>query len=350
MKNEIKFSLALFGVVNTTTMAAQGNDLSPEMKVFYDKALIELTAPNLVHEQFGQKRKIPRNSGKSIEFRRFSELHDGGNTLTEGVTPNGKALNVTAITATPVQFGSYVELSDVLEMTAIDNTILEVTKCLANQAGRTIDTYVKNVLNSGTNVMYCPNITAEGKESSVTERIRIDSTSRLTLKQIYKAVGTLKMRNVPTFDGYYVGIVHPYVAYDIIEDAGDRWQPVGQYPTPNGTYVGEIGCVGGVRFVETSEADYFWDLGGGIGACTIYCSLILGADAYGVTEHEDGGLENIIKQRGYGNDPLNQRSSIGWKAFKCAKILNQKHLIRVESCSSICTHIDSIVMEIDNES
>ena len=63
-----------------------------------------------------------------------------------------------------------------------------------------------------------------------------------------------------------------------------------------------------------------------------FCTLILGADAYGVTEME-GGIENIIKQKGYGNDPLNQRSSVGWKAFKCAKRLVEEYMIRIESVS-----------------
>ena len=77
MKHITKYSLGLFGagdVINTTLSASEGNDLSAEMKTFYDKALIELATPNLVHDQFGQKRKIPKNGGKSVEFRCFSTL------------------------------------------------------------------------------------------------------------------------------------------------------------------------------------------------------------------------------------------------------------------------------------
>ena len=48
---------------------------------------------------------------------------------------------------------------------------------------------------------------------------------------------------------------------------------------------------------------------------------------------EGGGLEHIVKQRGYGNDPLNQRSSVGWKATKVAKRLVEEYMIRVESGS-----------------
>ena len=73
--------------------------------------------------------------------------------------------------------------------------------------------------------------------------------------------------------------------------------------------------------------------GGTSEGLSVFSTLILGADAYGVTEME-GGIENIIKQKGYGNDPLNQRSSVGWKAFKCAKRLVEEYMIRVESVSA----------------
>ena len=71
--------------------------LSPEMKTFYDKTLITLAGANLVHEQFGQKRPIPKNGGKTIEFRKFSKLPKAMKAITEGVTPSGNKLNVSSV-------------------------------------------------------------------------------------------------------------------------------------------------------------------------------------------------------------------------------------------------------------
>lgn len=412
MTNKI-FSLRLFGagdVVNTTLSDTDGNNLSAEMKTFYDKALIELASPSLVHDQFGQKRKIPKNGGKSVEFRSFSSLPKATKAITEGVTPTGNKLNVTAITCTPEQYGDYVELSDVFELTSVDNTIIEATKKLACQAGLTLDTVVRNELNGGTNVMFCPKVDGNGAETEVLERGALDSTCKLTVKQIFKAAAELKAMNAPKIDGYYVGIIHPYVAYDLMQEAGDRWISVNQYAKPENILRGEIGTIGGVRFVESTEAKIFAPLlvcgsssfnvisgtsgqktvkvsgvfdgiadslpldvyvggslnkivdavagngettftlenaldkaltttdkvvckGGTSEGLSVFSTLILGADAYGVTEME-GGIENIIKQKGYGNDPLNQRSSVGWKAFKCAKRLVEEYMIRVESVSA----------------
>ena len=136
--------------------------LSAEMKTFYDMTLIDEATANLVHDQFGQKRPIPANGGKTIEFRKFAPLAKATTPLTEGVTPDGKSLTVSTITATISQYGDYITQSDVLELTALDNTILEATKLLGRQAGSTLDTVVRNVLVSGTNVTYCPKIGADG--------------------------------------------------------------------------------------------------------------------------------------------------------------------------------------------
>ena len=310
--------------LNTTT------ELSAEMKTFYDKTLITLASPYLVHDQFGQKRDIPKNGGKIIEFRKFSALPKALTPLTEGVTPNGQKLSVTTITATVEQYGDYVEQSDVLELTAVDNTIVEATKQLAAQAGLTMDTIVRNELVGGYNVMYVPRV-VNGELSTVNARNLLNKTALLRVEDVFKAAARLKAMNAPKIDGYYVGIIHPYVAFDLMQTAGNQWLEVQKYTTPENMLKGEIGCLGGVRFVESTEAK-IWNAGEN--DCGVFATLILGADAYGVTSVAGGGIEHIVKQKGYGDDPLNQRSSIGWKGLKTAKRLVEEYMIRIESGSS----------------
>ncbi|MBO5462191.1 MAG: N4-gp56 family major capsid protein [Clostridia bacterium] len=329
-KDKKLLNLQLFAageVVNST--GSEG--LSAEMKTFYDKTLITLASPYLVHDQFGQKRDIPKNGGKNIEFRKFSTLPKALTPLTEGVTPTGNKLNVSTITATVEQYGDYIEQTDLLELTAVDNTIVEATKQLASQAGITMDTVVRNEIVGGTNVMYCPKVSANGTETVVTSRSAIDKTALLRVKDVFKAAAELKAMNAPKIDGYYVGIIHPYVAYDLMQEAGNQWMEVQKYTTPENMLKGEIGCLGGVRFVESTEAKIWRE---GADGCAVFATLILGADAYGVTSVNGGGIEHIVKQKGYGNDPLNQRSSVGWKGLKTAKRLVEEYLIRIESGSA----------------
>ena len=332
----LAINLQLFAEMNTNVTSDSG--LSVEMKTFYDMTLIDEASAQLVHDQFGQKRPIPANGGKTIEFRKFSNLAKATTALTEGVTPNGKKLNVTSITATVAQYGDYIVQSDILELTALDNTILEATKILGKQAGTTLDTVVRNVLISGTNVNYCPKVAADGTETTVTSRAGLDVTAKLTVKQIQKAVAKLRANNAPTINGDYVAIVHPFVAYDLMRDP--EWIEAHKYAQPDNLYTGEIGKVAGVRFVQTSEAAILYGSGcpSNLG---VFCTLIFGEGAYGVTEITGGGLQTIVKQKGSAGtaDPLDQRSSVGWKAIKTAELLVENYLIRIESCGEFSASI-----------
>ena len=317
-------NLQLFANELQTTLL---DGLSVEMKTFYDMTLIDEAQASLVHDQFAQKRPIPKNSGKTIEFRKFASLPKALTPLTEGVTPDGKSLNVTAITATVAQYGDYITQSDVLELTTIDNTILEATKLLGRQAGLTLDTITRNILQSGTNVTYCPKVAADGTETAVTSRTGLDNTCQLTVKVIQQVVAKLRAQNAPTINGKYVAIIHPYVAYDLMRDP--EWQEAHKYAKPENMYEGEIGEIAGVRFVQTTEAKIY---DGGV-----FGSLFMGDGAYGVTEITGGGLQTIVKQKGSAGtaDPLDQRSSVGWKAIKTAELLVPNYLVRVESKSAV---------------
>ena len=308
----------------TQTTLLEG--LTPEMKTFYDMTLIDEATANLVHDQFGQKRPIPKGSGKTIEFRKFSPLAKATTPLTEGVTPDGNSLTVTTINAEVAQYGDYIVQSDVLELTSLDNTILEATKLLGRQAGVTLDTVTRNVLQGGTNVTYCPKVAADGTETKVESRSALDATSQLTVKVIQQVVAKLRAQNAPTIGGKYVAIIHPYVAYDLMRDP--EWIDAHKYANPTNLYEGEIGEVAGVRFVQTSEAKIY---DGGV-----FGTLIFGEGAYGVTEITGGGLQTIVKQKGSAGtaDPLDQRSSVGWKAIKTAELLIPNYLVRVESKSA----------------
>ncbi len=329
MTKIINFLQVFANVVQTTLL----DGLSPEMKTFYDMTLIDEAGPELVHDQFGQKRPIPQGNGKTIEFRKFASLPKAMTPLTEGVTPDGKSLTVTAITATVSQYGDYITQTDMLELTAIDNTIVEATKLLGRQAGQTLDTVTRNVLQAGTNVTYCPKIGTDGAETAVTSRANLDATAQLTVDVVQQVVAKLRAANAPTINGKYVAIIHPYVAYDLMRDP--EWIDAHKYTTSDNIYAGEIGEIAGVRFVQTSEAKIYTGTGCPSGLA-VFATLFLADGAYGITEIAGGGLRTIVKQKGSAGtaDPLDQRSSVGWSAIKTAERLVESYLVRVESCSS----------------
>ncbi len=328
----LKLDLQMFATASTQNQNTTGaSGMSAEMKTFYEKRLIDQAEPALVHDQFGDPYPIPANGGKNIEFRKYDSLPKATTPLTEGVTPDGQTMNVSTVTAEVKQYGGWVPITDTLQLTAIDNNIVQATKIIASQAGRTLDTIVRDVLAGGTNVIYAPKIGEGGAETPVTSRATLDATCQLTSDLIARAATQLKAMNADPIGTSFVGIIHPYVAYELRRDPD--WIDVHKYAQPDEIYNGEIGTLHGVRFVETSEAK-IWKGTGCPAGLAVFSTLILGAHAYGSTEIEGGGLEHIVKQLGYGDDPLNQRASVGWKAHKTAERLVEQYMVRIESCSA----------------
>ena len=331
-KSLLRLNLQLFA----TTMTTETGSLSAEMKTFYEKRLLDQAEPLLVHNQFGDKYPIPANNGKKIEFRKYSALPKALTALTEGVTPAGNSLNVTTVEGTVKQYGDWIQLSDMLQMTAIDNNVVQATKLLSSQAGRTLDTVTREVLAGGTNVMYAPKV-VDGAETEVLSRSTLTPECVLTPFVVMRAAATLEAMNTPKINGSYVLITHPYCRETLQESPG--WVDVVKYKEGNNTFSGEIGKIGDVRVVTTSEAKIINDSTCPVVESTTYysvfTSLLLGANAYGVTMLENGGLQHIVKQLGYGEDPLNQRSSCGWKATSVAMRLCEEYMVRIESLSPV---------------
>lgn len=393
---------------NTSTQTGAGQDLTPEMKTYYDKNLIRYAKVLLVHDQFGQKKPIPKRGGKVVEFRKRDPLPKACNPLTEGVTPDGRRIEVKAQTATVDQFGDYITTSDILELTAIDPIINDNLRDLADQSGRTLDTITRDIINTGTNVLY-------GEGTKLARHLLVGGETSgndyANVTMVKKAAKILKRYLAKKKGDSYVAIIHPDVSYHLTEDP--KWQSVTNY-NPKNWYEGEIGKIEGVRFVETTEAKIFHaeDLSAGArdltvasltgkkfvidevltaadatalvgrkiivkgvlytvasaeagaaGAATItvsetvtgtpgdgdvvypgeagakgrdvYSTLFIGEDAYGVTSIEGGGLQNIVKAKGSAGtaDPLDQRSTQGWKAIKGATILTEAYMVRLETCT-----------------
>ena len=320
------FNIQLFAENLNTTAT-----MSKEMKTFYEKRLIDQAEPRLVHDQFADYYPVPQNGGKTIEFRKYDALPKATTPLTEGVTPAGQALNVTTVTAEVHQYGGWVPLTDMLDLTAIDNNIVQATNVLASQGGRTMDTIVRDILNGGTNVIYAPKIGTGGAETAVTSRADLDATAQLTVDLIDQAVALLQTQNADTIGDSFVAIVHPHTSYDIRKDP--NWIEAHKYAAPEEIFNGEIGKINNVRFVVSSEAKV-WKGDGCPAGLAVYSTLVLGAHAYATTELEGGGMQHIVKQLGYGDDPLNQRASVGWKATKTAERLSEQYMVRIESCSA----------------
>lgn len=238
------------GVLNTNVTGDAG--LSLEMRTYYDKVLLKNAFPNLVHNQFGQKRPIPKGNSKTINFRKMTPLAKTPTPLTESVTPDGQKLSMTEITALVQQYGGYFTYSDILETTTIDPVIQEGTEMLGHAAGETLDTLTREVLNAGTVVQY-----GDGTVASRNALVAFDGTwannDYFSTEVIRRALLTLRNNKArPVKDGSFVCIIHPESEYALKKDAD--WKEAQEYAGAERIFNGEIGKFDNCRFVVSTEA------------------------------------------------------------------------------------------------
>ena len=234
--------------INTVLNTAATTRLN---KDYFDRTILEGARTRFVHARYGQKRSIPLNNGKRVEFRRWNlfDVDEDMCKLEEGVTPAGQSLSQSSVEAEVEQYGAYVELSDLLEDTAYDQVASDSAELLGEQLGTVVEWVTRDAMCSGNNVQR-----VGGKAS----RALITASDALTTTEIRKAVRTLKKAKARPFTGehnrrpHFICICSPDATYDLQNDT--LWQDVSKYSGSEQIYSGEIGRIFGVVFVESTES------------------------------------------------------------------------------------------------
>lgn len=308
------------------------NELSVENQEFYDRALLERELPELLFYEDGDKKVIPTGKGTSIEFRKWNSLEIPEESLTEGVTPKGSKLNITKITATAKQEGDFVSLTDVLNMQSKDPVITETSEVCGEQAGQTIDIRVRDIVSSGTNVQYPNN--KVGRDNLTNDDV-------LTGKMLRVAKALLGHANIKPFeDGTYHAIINELQAFDLKNDVSENnFTDVMKYAAPDKILSGEIGKYDGIRIRTSSNVKTVENASG----VKISQAVVYGRHAYAVVNVEKGKgkAKIIVKPLGSSgsSDPLNQRSTVGWKTFFTAVRLNELAIMRIETATTLAPEL-----------
>jgi len=311
-------------------------EIADEVNNFYDRTLLERLLPLLVYTKFGQIRDIPRKSGSNtIKFRRYASLSAATTALTEGVTPAGSQLSITDITADVLQYGDFVTVTDVVNYESVDAVLTEAAQVLGEQAALTLDNLCRDTVVAGSTVQYADNranrylIIASSLVTANEVREAVTTLAGNNAKKLTSIVNPATGFNTTPINAAYIGIVHPKTVYTLKGLTG--FVPVQAYPSQSDVMQGEVGALDEVRFIQSSEAKY-WAAATASAAVDVYATLILGQNAYGITRISGEAMKNIIKPLGSAgtNDPLDQRTTSGWKATFVAKILNDDAMLRLE--------------------
>lgn len=308
---------------NTTTSPG----LAAEARESYDKTMLYVARPLLVHAQHTRKFTVPRGEGFFINVRRKSLLPPATTPLVEGVTPAGQAMTVTNVRFGFSQFGNWVGFSDLVTTVSIDPLLTENAEILGQNAGNTMDIITREAMNIGTNVRF-----ANGR----TSRGTVQAGDVITDIEIKKLRRQLKRQNVlPIKMGgksVYVAIVHPDTYLDLQNT--DAYKITGEYSDPERIYDGQVTMLYGILFVESTNAKIF--TAAGAGSIDVYSTLCYGQEAVGTVDLATMGLQTIYKSKESGgtDDPLEQRQTQAWKTTYGAQILNDLFIVRLEHAVS----------------
>jgi N4-gp56 family major capsid protein len=276
--------------------------------------------------------------GSAVTFTIFSDLSAATSTLNEVTDVTPVALSDSQVTVTLAEYGNAVVTTAKLRGTSFLNVDTAAANIVGYNAGDSIDQVVREVLAGGTNVVY-----ATGGSTTPSARTSIQPEDTLAGDDIRKVVAQLRGANVATFNGSYLGYMHPDVSYDFrgANGAANFRDPHTYVDTAN-IYNGEIGQWESVRFIETPRAKVFSnasDGSGSTGTVDAYCTHVMGrqalAKAYSFTDG-NGATPKIV--RGNVTDILMRLQPLGWYWLGGYGRFREASLRRIESASSIGTN------------
>jgi N4-gp56 family major capsid protein len=313
-------------------------NLSVDQTAFEKLAYFALR-PEMYYDQFADVQATnATNPGATITFTIFADLAAATTELGEAEDVTPVAMSDSQVSVTLKEYGNATVTTAKLRATSFLPVDPVAANAVGYNAGISIDTICRSVLQAGSNVIY-----ATGGATDPSSRTTINSDDTLAANDVRRVVAQLRGANVPTIGGSYVGFIHPDVSYDF-RSATDAaaWRTPANYVNPEGIYNGEIGMFEGVRFMESPRAPLFAnasDNSGSAGTIDVYGTLIMGRQALakGISLGGEYGSQPTIVY-GTVTDLLKRFRPVGWKHFVGYGVFRQEALRRIESASSIGTN------------
>jgi len=302
----------------TITRASAGTGV---LQTLLYKRTLQNLEPNLYFYKLGARASY-EDGYNTVSWARFSALAEDGTStlLAEGQTPSEKSFSAETVSVVPTQYGMYVTLSDMLLDVQPINYIAGAAKEIGSNLARVVDKAIQDEVFGGTNVIY---------GGARTARTEVTDGDILTADLLNLARTKLEIANAPTFEGYYVAVMHPTQAYALRKETGTgSWLETSKYADPEKLLTGEIGAINGIRVVVSTNVKTF------ASTKTVHPVLVCGSEAYGVAD-----LRNIeiyvTPRQSTDSDPLAQRTKVGAKVAFGVKRLSENAMVRIEVGSQI---------------
>jgi len=335
-------------------------ELSGPVDVVFQQTLLRNAKPRCVYFVGGKEGDVlASHSGTfTVKWRRYDNLDPTTTAISEDTGTvaypirTGEQASVTDLTATLLKYGSHLVLTEEANLINYTNQADGLVTIIAIQAGRSLNRLQRNELEDNATLKYASAGTADG---DVTDAIgtallrysvnRLDRNSALTFTP--ETTGNTNIGTAPIMASYWL-LCHSDVASDITALTG--FQKANTYANQTQLEPGEFGFYPGagigIRCISSPEGSIDADLGGDPSAtlrsttgakADLYTTIVMGMEAHGclsldaklIKEVYMAGdkipgiiLINHAKGSAGAADPLSEISTMGWKAWHAAEILN----------------------------
>tara|TARA_R100000808_G_scaffold22623_1_gene49311 strand:- start:477 stop:1904 length:1428 start_codon:yes stop_codon:yes gene_type:complete len=285
------------------------------------KKFLAIAKRNMVFARFAQKETKSQNDGLEVRWRRYEKFTLPLVPLAEGLKPPADSLTQTTIKCKLHQYGSYVNTTDVLVAAATDPVINQIVERQSIQAAELMDYLSYLHFRTGTQAAYAGFSTGTtandgtaaaaryevnrtigntmGRRSTVgsgTDEGTATSTELLDIAirtlenneatKIAKIVKPSASYDTSAIPDSYFAVCHPDLRQDIEDLPG--FVPYQKYA--NGgmqSMNGELGAVGLIRFIMTTQASPFGFDPDGTERKSTDISITQGADYVAGFENDD---------------------------------------------------------------
>ena len=312
--------------MTTTT----GNLPSPVQQRF-DMKLLSRPSPDTIHKTMAMKKRLQERSGNILRLRRYNNLSTATVPLgNSGLNPAPQTLSALDIDATVNWYGSYVLITDQVTLINEDPVLNQAASLLAQSLRETEDELTKNMLQSTATAINAVG-GANGDNPTELSRTDINDVIRTLVvanaKRISSTIeGANKFGTGPVRQAYFAMCNSRLIPN--LEQV-DGFVSVAQYSSQMDILSSEWGSVSNIRFL-TSSAGSISEAASGLGA-DVFNVFITGEESYACIDLDGASSSFIYRPLGYGDDPLLQRQSAGYKFASAERILNDAWVVNLRT-------------------
>jgi N4-gp56 family major capsid protein len=249
----------------------QSSSFQADIEAYIADKTLPLARRQLVVYQFGDPLTLPKGRGLTYTATRYNRVSLPYAPLSEGVPPVGEIMTIGQVTATALQWGDKITITDVAEMTIKHPLFKKAIELLGLQVAETLERNTMNNLMGGAQINYVNSrgsraALAAGDVMNTHELNRAYAMlvalgaprymgDEMTDTKLEADAGGAKASSNPRSMPHYVSVIHPFTASDLREN--QAIQTAWSYSDINRLYNFELGEWSGIRFCMSNMVPTF---------------------------------------------------------------------------------------------